>query len=240
MSRLSYAVSIALLASGSVAAMMAEQAKPAPTYESALSRSWEDVHNRVLAMAKDTVFPDSKLAWKPHPDARSVMEELRHVTIGLEMTTAEAKGEKFDFEAREKADAGKPKTRASVVAEMEAAIAGLVSSRQIEAAAAAAWLARTPGRTLRQTGDRVPRQRRGPACQPAEEISQAAAGMESLFLPQRFHRIDLGGSTRRDPRREQARDNNHQQAGEVGDGIGDVHDLRNHRADFGCEHECRQ
>ena len=172
-----YAVSIALLASGSVAAMMVEQAKPAPTYESALSRSWEDVHNRILAMAKDTVFPDSKLAWKPHPDARSVMEELRHVTIGLEMTTAEAKGEKFDFEAREKADAGKPKTRASVVAEMEAAIAALVSSRQIEAAAAAAWLARTPGRTLRQTGDRVPRQRRGPACQPAEEIIgfQAAA-----------------------------------------------------------------
>ena len=123
MSRLSYAVSIALLASGSVAAMMVEQAKPTPTYETALSRSWEDVHNRVLAMAKDTVFPDSKLGWKPHPDSRSVLEELRHVTIGLEMTMAEAKGEKFDFEAREKADAGKPKTRASVVAEMEAAIA---------------------------------------------------------------------------------------------------------------------
>ena len=123
MSRLSYAVSIALLASASATAMIVEQAKPTPTYESALSRSWEDVHNRVLAMAKDTVFPDAKLAWKPHPDARSVMEELRHVTIGLEMTTAEAKGEKFDFEAREKADAGKPKTRASVVAEMEAAIA---------------------------------------------------------------------------------------------------------------------
>ena len=123
MSRLSSAVCIALFASGSVAATMFAQAKPAPTYESALSRSWEDVHNRVLAMAKDTEFPDSKLGWKPHPDARSVMEELRHVTIGLEMTTAEAKGEKFDFDAREKADAGKPKTRASVVAEMEAAIA---------------------------------------------------------------------------------------------------------------------
>ena len=113
----------AILASGSAAAVIVEQAKPSPTYETALARSWEDVHNKILTMAKDTVFPDSKLAWKPHPDARSVMEELRHVTIGLEMTTAEAKGEKFDFDAREKADAGKPKTRASVVAEMEAAIA---------------------------------------------------------------------------------------------------------------------
>ena len=122
MSRRSLILSIALLASGS-APVFVEQAKPTPTYETALARSWESVHNKILAMAKDTVFPDDKLAWRPHPDARSVLEELRHVTIGLEMTTAEAKGEKFDFEAREKADAGKPKTRASVVAEMEAAIA---------------------------------------------------------------------------------------------------------------------
>ena len=132
MSRLSFAVSVALLSAGSVAAVIAGQDKPAPTYESALSRSWEDVHNRILAMAKDTVFPDDKLAWKPHPDARSVMEELRHVTVGLEMTTAQARGEKFDFDAREKADVGKPKTRASVVADMEAAISAsypLVTSK---------------------------------------------------------------------------------------------------------------
>jgi hypothetical protein len=123
MSRLTIAVTVALLASGSAAAVIFEQANPAPTYETVLARSWEDVHNKILTMAKDTAFPDDKLAWKPHPDARSVMEELRHVTIGLEMTTAQAKGEKFDFAAREKADANKPKTRASVVAEMEAALA---------------------------------------------------------------------------------------------------------------------
>ena len=123
MNRLSLVLATAVFASGSAAAVIVAQSKPTPTYESALSRSWEDVHNKVLAMAKDTVFPDAKLAWKPHPDSRSVMEEMRHVTIGLEMTTAQARGEKFDFEAREKADASKPKTRASVVAEMEAAIA---------------------------------------------------------------------------------------------------------------------
>jgi len=123
MNRFSLVLAIAVLASGSAAAIIGAQAKPSPTYESALARSWEDVHNKILTMAKDTVFPDAKLGWKPHPDSRSVMEELRHVTIGLEMTTAEARGEKFDFDAREKADAGKPKTRASVIAEMEAAIA---------------------------------------------------------------------------------------------------------------------
>jgi hypothetical protein len=123
MNRRFLVLAIALLTSGAASAVIVAQSKPSPTYESALARSWEEVHNKILAMAKDTVFPDAKLAWKPHPDARSVMEELRHVTIGLEMTTAEAKGEKFDYEAREKADASKPKTRASVVAEMEAAIA---------------------------------------------------------------------------------------------------------------------
>jgi hypothetical protein len=39
------------------------------------------------------------------------------------MTTARLKGDKFDYNARVKADESKPKTRASVVQEMEAAIA---------------------------------------------------------------------------------------------------------------------
>ena len=100
----------------------AQSARPPATFESTIQGSWKEVHDKILAMAKDTQFPDDKLSWRPHPDSRSVLEELRHVTIGLEMTAAQARGEKFDFEAREKADAGKPKTRASVVAEMEAAI----------------------------------------------------------------------------------------------------------------------
>jgi len=118
-----FALIVALtLASG--AAAVAEQApRPPATYESTIVNSWKNVHNKILAMAKDTQYPDDKLGWKPHPDSRSVLEELRHVTIGLEMTTAVAKGEKFDFEAREKDDASKPKTRASMVTEMEAAIA---------------------------------------------------------------------------------------------------------------------
>lgn len=104
--------------------LAAEQApQPPPTYEAAVLRTWKALHDKLLVMAKDTQFPDAKLGWKPHPDSRSVMEELRHVTIGLQMTSAMARGEKFDFGAAEKAVESKPKTRASVVAEMEAAIA---------------------------------------------------------------------------------------------------------------------
>ena len=108
---------------GSTALAQTATPKPPPTYEQVIVNQWKAMHNKILAMAKDTQFPDDKLGWKPHPDSRSVLDELRHVTIGLEMTTAVAKGEKFDFTAREKMDAGKPKTRASMVAEMEAAIA---------------------------------------------------------------------------------------------------------------------
>lgn len=110
-----------ILLPGTVA--LAQAPRPPATYESTIVNSWKNVHNKILAMAKDTQYPDDKLSWKPHPDSRTVLEELRHVTIGLEMTTAVAKGEKFDFAAREKADGSKPKTRASMVAEMEAAIA---------------------------------------------------------------------------------------------------------------------
>jgi len=134
MTRLSLVALIAMLTCGASAAVIVAQSKPAPTYESAILNSWRGVHNKILTMAKDTTFPDDKLAWKPHPDARSVLDEFRHVTIGLEMTSALARGEKFDYDAREKADAGKPKTRASMVAEMEAAIAAsfpLVESKPI-------------------------------------------------------------------------------------------------------------
>ena len=98
-------------------------APPPLTYEQVITGTWKSLHDRILVMAKDTVFPDDKLGWKPHPDARSVLEEFRHVTFGLEFSSAQVRGEKFDWVAREKADAGKPKTRASIVSEMEAAIA---------------------------------------------------------------------------------------------------------------------
>ena len=116
-------VLVALTLGASAAMAQTSTPKPPPTYEQVIVNTWKNLHNKILAMAKDTEYPDAKLGWKPHPDSRSVLDELRHVTIGLEMTTAVAKGEKFDFAAREKMDEGKPKTRASAVQEMEAAIA---------------------------------------------------------------------------------------------------------------------
>jgi len=126
MKRFSDATMIALAAvtlGAAAANAQTSTAKPAPTYESVIVRNWKATHDKILNMAKDTVFPEAKLGYKPHPDSRTMTQELRHVTIGLEMTTAQAKGEKYDFEAKEKEYDARPASRAAVVKEMEAAIA---------------------------------------------------------------------------------------------------------------------
>jgi hypothetical protein len=108
-------------------AAQGQTAAPPPlTYEQVITGTWKSIHDKILVMAKDTVFPEDKLGWRPHPDARSVLEEFRQVTNGLEWSSAQLRGEKLDgptVMARRKADESKPKTRASVVSDMEAAIA---------------------------------------------------------------------------------------------------------------------
>lgn len=117
-------VALAFIALPSLAFAQAPAAPAAPTtatYDAGILRTWKGIHAKLLDMAKD--LPEDKFSFKPHPDSRTMIEEFRHVTIGLEMTTAGLRGEKFDYTARVKADDTKPKTRASVVSEMEAAIA---------------------------------------------------------------------------------------------------------------------
>ena len=124
--RLLLVLVVAAVATLNVAAEGQAPAPPPLTYEWVITSTWKSLHDKILVMAKDTVFPEDKLAWRPHPDARSVLEEFRQVTIGLELASAQLRGEKLDgarFAARRKADADKPGTRASIVSEMEAAIA---------------------------------------------------------------------------------------------------------------------
>lgn len=118
--RLSVTVVALLLAA---TALPAQGTPPTVTWEQGVLRQWRALHDKILVMAKDAQFPDAKLETKPHADSRTVLDEYRHVTIGLEMSTAQLKGEAFDYNARVAADNAKPRTRASVVAEMEAAIA---------------------------------------------------------------------------------------------------------------------
>lgn len=119
-----FLIGVSLLLAPLALAAQSAQAPASPTaaYDKAIVNTWKNLHNKILEMAKDAQYPDAKLGWKPHPDSRTLEQEFRHATIGLEMTTAMAKGEKFDYAGRDKADESKPHTRASVVTEMEAAL----------------------------------------------------------------------------------------------------------------------
>lgn len=126
-------VTIVILAglAASLSAQAPQQPAP-PTWESMMYSMWKGTHEKILAMAKD--FPEDKLNAKPHPDSRSALDEFRHVTIGLEMATAQLNGTSFNYPERNKADESKPKTRASVVSEMEAALAASLSAVKEKAA----------------------------------------------------------------------------------------------------------
>ena len=92
-----------------------------PSYHDVMVQAWKVEHDKILDMARD--FPAELFDARPHEDSRSFLEEVRHVTIGLEMSSAQLRGEAFDYPARVAADEGKPATRESLVSEMEAAIA---------------------------------------------------------------------------------------------------------------------
>ena len=75
MSRLITAICVVALAGST--ALFAQQAAP-PTWEQTIFTTWKNLHDKILVMAKDTVYPDAKLGSKPHPDSRSILEEFRH------------------------------------------------------------------------------------------------------------------------------------------------------------------
>jgi len=120
MKKLSIVLAVMMIAM-TAAGQTQQRPQPPATYEGMVASVWKTLHNKILDMAKD--FPEEKLDWRPHPDSRSMYEEFRHVTIGLEMSTAQLRGEQFDYMGRIKADSAKPETRASIVSDMEAAIA---------------------------------------------------------------------------------------------------------------------
>lgn len=92
----------------------------AQAYTDQIKIVWKGLHGKILAMAKD--WPEDKYEWRPHPDSRTMLDEFRHVTIGLEYSSAQLRGEKFDYMSRIEQDTRKPKTRASVLSDMQSAI----------------------------------------------------------------------------------------------------------------------
>ena len=118
---------VAAIATLNVLTGAAQGQTPAPpplTYERVITTTWKNLHDRILADGQGHGVPRRQAG----------MEAASRFAIGargippghdwprVELGTA-ARREVRLRSAREKADAGKPKTRASIVSEMEAAIA---------------------------------------------------------------------------------------------------------------------
>ena len=48
---------LAVLALGAPALAQTTTPKPPPTYEQVIVNTWKNLHNKILTMAKDTVYP---------------------------------------------------------------------------------------------------------------------------------------------------------------------------------------
>lgn len=90
-----------------------------PTAEQVLARSWARTHEKLLDIAKD--FPEDKFDYRPHPDARNFLEEIWHVTAGVQFTIFRMKGEQVDGRKLFSYE-GRSRNRAEYVADLEKAI----------------------------------------------------------------------------------------------------------------------
>jgi hypothetical protein len=113
-------LAVAALMAGQV---MAQQSAPQPWDEVAL-RAFNNVHDRLIAMARDTRFPTEKENYRPHPDVRSMIEELQHATAVIVTRVDRMKGGQRDLNA---ILASLPKDRAGLAGVLEKARTEYVS-----------------------------------------------------------------------------------------------------------------
>ncbi|MFQ5777407.1 MAG: DinB family protein, partial [Terriglobia bacterium] len=66
-----------------------------PTPEERLTRSWDNVHKKLIEMAED--FPEELYTYKAHPDVRSFGEELLHVAAANTVVAEIAGGREGSF-----------------------------------------------------------------------------------------------------------------------------------------------
>lgn len=132
MKRAIFAVLVsALLLSGSAlaqapAAPPQGQPQPPQSWDEAAVRSFNNVYNKIIAMAKDAKYPADKEGYKPHADSRSFLDELSHAAQPLVGNTVRLNG--GDRAAMQAAVAAMPKDRAGIAATLEKAKADYLAA----------------------------------------------------------------------------------------------------------------
>lgn len=85
--------------------------KPAPSPSTAVLESWNEIGNKLIAIAED--LPEDKYSYKPNADSRTFLEQLLHASASMYYFTDPAQGKKPNVGDPNPADY---KTKAQVVA----------------------------------------------------------------------------------------------------------------------------
>jgi uncharacterized damage-inducible protein DinB len=72
-----------------------EALKPAPSPSQAILEQWNEIGRKLVAMAED--LPEDKYDYKPHPDSRSFVAQLLHVSASMYYFTDVAQGRKVRY-----------------------------------------------------------------------------------------------------------------------------------------------
>lgn len=93
-------------------AKKAEALKPVPSPSQVVLAQWNDIGRKLVAMAED--LPENKYDYKPHPDSRTFVAQLLHVSASMYYFTDVAQGQKVRYGDDPTRD--QLKTKAQVVA----------------------------------------------------------------------------------------------------------------------------
>jgi uncharacterized damage-inducible protein DinB len=73
----------------------AEALKPAPNPSQAILEQWNEIGRKLVAMAED--LPENKYDYKPHPDSRTFVAQLLHVSASMYYFTDVAQGRQVRY-----------------------------------------------------------------------------------------------------------------------------------------------
>jgi hypothetical protein len=98
MKRVHFLAGLLLVAGFCVLPVMGQEAAakkkpgPAPSPSQAVLEAWNDIGRKLIAMAGD--FPEDKFSYKPHPDSRTFVANMVHVSASMYYFTDIADGKK--------------------------------------------------------------------------------------------------------------------------------------------------
>ena len=95
-----------------------EALKPPPSPSQAILEQWNEIGRKLIAIAED--LPEDKYDYKPHPDSRTFVAQLLHVSASMYYFTDVAQGRKVRYGDDPSRD--QLKTKAQVVAFVKRAV----------------------------------------------------------------------------------------------------------------------